>query len=225
MSGLPRGPRVPAAEVSAPTGEALSGRYVRLRPVDPDADLEPLFHGSHGSGEREALWTYLWDGPFADRADMRRWLEERVSSREPTFYTVESAELEGPVGMASFLNIVASQRTIEVGHIWYVPEAQRTRVNTESVYLLLAEAFDLGYRRVEWKCDALNERSRRAALRLGFRFEGVFRQHLIIKGRNRDTAWYSMIDSEWQVARARLERWLYENEDGELSLSRETGSS
>ena len=112
-----------------------------------------------------------------------------------------------PVGVVSYLNIVAPDRRIELGHIWYVPAAQRGRANTETAYLLMRQAFDeLGYRRVEWKCDALNARSRAAAERLGFTFEGVFRQHMIVKGRNRDTAWFSMTDTEWPARRAAIER-------------------
>jgi RimJ/RimL family protein N-acetyltransferase len=122
--------------------------------------------------------------------------------------TVESRGA-GPVGMAAFMNIVPEHRRLEIGHIWYAPSAQRTEANTEAAYLMMREAFDeLGYRRVEWKCDALNERSRAAALRLGFAFEGVFRKHMIVRGRSRDSAWFSLLDAQWPAARAALERWL-----------------
>jgi RimJ/RimL family protein N-acetyltransferase len=121
--------------------------------------------------------------------------------------------------MVSFLNIVPDAYRLELGHIWYSPEAQRTKVNTETVYLMLCETFDrLKYRRVEWKCDALNERSRAAAERLGFKSEGIFRQHMIVKGRNRDTAWFSMLDREWPSIKKNMELWLYDNQEQKLSL-------
>ena len=133
------------------------------------------------------------------------------------FYTVLDRHAGAPVGLVSFLNIAAVNRTIEMGHIWYVPQHQGSATNTETAYLMMSEVFDRrSYRRLEWKCDALNARSRRAALRLGFRFEGIFRQHLIVKGRNRDTAWYSLLDGEWPQVKRHLEQWLYEtpSDDG-----------
>ena len=124
------------------------------------------------------------------------------------------------LGMVCFLNIDARMRHLELASIWYAPFVQRSNVNTESIYLLLRHAFDdLGYRRVEWKCDSLNARSRKAALRLGFEFEGIFRQHMVVKGRNRDTSWYAMLDGDWPAIRRNMERWLYANEDGQLSLT------
>jgi RimJ/RimL family protein N-acetyltransferase len=148
-------------------------------------------------------------GPFDDEAEMRAWLEGIAWSDDPRFFTVIDLTTDRAVGVVSYLNIVSSDRRIELGHIWYVPAAQRGRANTETAYLLMRRAFDdLGYRRVEWKCDALNARSRAAAERLGFTFEGVFRQHLIVKGRNRDTAWFSITDAEWPTRRAAIESWL-----------------
>lgn len=180
-----------------------------LRPVDPDADADPLWRASHdGSHEAAGLWTYLSYGPFADANEMGRWLDECSPSEDPLFLTV-LAKASGPVGVVSFLNVETTHRRLELGHIWYAPTAQRTEANTESAYLMLREAFErLGHRRVEWKCDALNERSRAAALRLGFTFEGVFRNHMVVKGRNRDSAWFSMTDAEWPAARAAFQRWL-----------------
>ncbi len=122
--------------------------------------------------------------------------------------------------MVSFLNIAPAMLHLELGNIWYSPAAQRTKINTESVYLMLCHSFEeLGYRRVEWKCDALNERSRRAALRLGFEFEGIFRQHMVVKGRNRDTSWYAMLDRDWPAIKGNLETWLYQNDSGGISLT------
>jgi len=139
-------------------------------------------------------------------------------SSDPLYMTVRDAGDGKPLGMISFLNIQLDHRTIELGNIWYVPAAHRSVVNTETVYLLLKECFDeLGYRRVEWKCDNLNERSMLAAERLGFTFEGTFRQHFIVKGRNRDTAWYAMLDSEWPRIKKNFEQFLYDS-DCEKSL-------
>ncbi|MGZ8578512.1 MAG: GNAT family N-acetyltransferase [Actinomycetota bacterium] len=146
------------------------------------------------------------------------WLGTLEPSEDPLFLTVLDHGRE-PVGVVSFLNVDIAMRRVELGHIWYVPAVQRTKVNTETVYLMLRRSFDeLGNRRVEWKCDALNARSRAAAERLGFTFEGVFRQHMIVKGRNRDTAWFSMLDHEWPDVRAAMEGWLHA-EPGTASLS------
>jgi RimJ/RimL family protein N-acetyltransferase len=206
--GPPVGERVDARPAHAPERSTLDGRYIALRPVDP-ADAEPLWNAAHdGSAEADRLWTYMPYGPFGDADAMAAWLRECAPSDDPLFLTVVSCT-DGPVGVTSFLNVDVAHRRLELGHIWYAPAAQRTEANTESVFLMLREAFErLGHRRVEWKCDALNERSRVAALRLGFTFEGVFRQHMIVKGRNRDTAWFSMTDAEWPEARAAFEAWL-----------------
>jgi RimJ/RimL family protein N-acetyltransferase len=157
-------------------------------------------------------------GPFADAEAMGAWLASVAPSEDPRFLAVVAPG--GPVGMVSFLNVDPTMRRIELGHIWYAPGAQRTEANTEATYLMLHESFDeLGHRRVEWKCDALNARSRAAALRLGFTFEGTFRQHMVVKGRNRDTAWFSMLDGEWPAARSAFERWLSADPDDRPSLA------
>ena len=193
----------------APERRTLEGRYVLLRPVDAAADAEQLWEAANdGSDAASLVWAYLSYGPFEHDEDMRGWLRECEPSDDPLFLTVVSHE-DGPVGMAAFLNVDVAHRRLELGHIWYAPRAQRTEANTEAAYLMLREAFErLGHRRVEWKCDALNERSRDAALRLGFTFEGVFRRHMIVKGRNRDSAWFSMTDDEWPGARTAFEAWL-----------------
>jgi RimJ/RimL family protein N-acetyltransferase len=208
MPSLPVGEPVEDGAARLPERRPLAGRYVSLEPVDPTGHGEALWRAAHdGSAEAIDLWTYMPYGPFEGAGRMRAWLEEVAPSQDPLFLTVTSEE--GPVGMASFLNVDAAMRRIEIGHIWYAPRAQRSEANTEATYLMLREAFDrLGHRRVEWKCDALNERSRVAALRLGFTFEGVFRQHMVVKGRNRDTAWFSMLDREWPKARDAFEGWL-----------------
>lgn len=208
-SDLPVGEPVAGPDAHRPERRALEGRFVTLRPVDPNADAGPLWRAAHdGSDEAHRLWTYLSYGPFADPAAMGRWLEECSPSEDPLFLTVV-AQADGQVGVVSFLNVDTSHRRLELGHIWYAPVAQRTEANTESAFLMLREAFErLGHRRVEWKCDALNERSRAAALRLGFTFEGVFRNHMVVKERNRDSAWFSMTDDDWPAASDAFERWL-----------------
>jgi len=219
MGELPVGdPVAPSAARRPAPGRTLTGRSVALVPVEPATHATPLWSASHGDPATEALWTYLPYGPFADAAEMRAWLEGCAASEDPLFSVVVDLASGAPVGIVSDLNVDPAMRHLEIGHIWYAPVAQRTRANTEAAYLLLREAFDdLGHRRVEWKCDALNERSRAAAIRLGFSFEGVFRQHMVVKGRNRDTAWYALLDGEWPARRARLERWL-DAEPGTLSL-------
>ncbi|MFT5088185.1 MAG: RimJ/RimL family protein N-acetyltransferase [Candidatus Latescibacterota bacterium] len=209
---------VTAVEVIAPGRKELVGRYIKLTALEPQADSQLLYPQTHGDNESERIWTYMSYGPFGDAGEMAAWMSECVAASEPLFYVVRECESNRALGMVSFLNIVPGDRRIELGHIWYVAAAQRTRANTEAAYLMLAELFALGYRRAEWKCDGLNEKSRAAAQRLGFTYEGTFRQHIIVKGRNRDTAWFSMLDGEWPEKKRRLEQWLYENEDGRLSL-------
>jgi RimJ/RimL family protein N-acetyltransferase len=201
-----------------PRRGAYEGHYVRLAPVEASADAGELYAGAHVDEDTEQLWTYMPYGPFADAAAMESWLHGCAESDDPLLLTVHGVDSGQRVGMVSYLNFVAAMRTIELGHIWYHPGAQRGRANTEAVYLMLREAFEVQrIRRAEWKCNALNARSRAAALRLGFSFEGIFRQHLIVKGRNRDSAWFAMLDGDWPEARANLERWLYGNEP-DLSL-------
>jgi RimJ/RimL family protein N-acetyltransferase len=186
----------------------MRGRLVTLRAPDPRVDAAALYPATHGSVVAESVWTYMGYGPFPDPGAMADWIGGTVRSADPLWYTVTRDD-DQPVGMAAMMNADPVNRRLELGHIWYVPEAHRTGVNTEAAYLMLREAFaTFNCRRVEWKCDALNEPSRRAAVRLGFTYEGTFRNHMIVKGRNRDTAWYAMTDEDWPAARARLETWL-----------------
>lgn len=203
------GEPVSGHDARAPRRRPLDGRFVRLEPVDAARHAEPLWRAANdGSEEADRVWSYLPFGPFDGPAEMRSWAELCARSDDPLVFTVVS-HASGPIGMTSFMSIDPAMRHLEVGGIWYAPAAQRTEANTEAAYLMLREAFEeLGYRRVEWKCDTLNERSRAAALRLGFTFEGVFRRHMVVKGRNRDTAWFSVIQDEWPVVRDALERWL-----------------
>ncbi|WP_417206388.1 GNAT family N-acetyltransferase [Antarctobacter sp.] len=187
----------------APPHQVLQGRYAVLEPLSADHAEEFFDVFTDPAG-----WTYLGEEtPFADRQHARDWTAGKALSRDPLFYTVM---VDGrPVGFLSLLRITPQAASIEVGFIHFSPALQGTRAATEVQYLLMRHVFDdLGYRRYEWKCDALNAPSRRAALRLGFTFEGVFRQALVYKGRNRDTAWYSILDSEWPALRAAYERWL-----------------
>jgi RimJ/RimL family protein N-acetyltransferase len=202
------GELVDPAPARYPAAVTLTGRHVTLRPLDPAADGEALYAGSHGA-EREALWRYLFEGPFGDRATFDEHLRQKAAGKDPLFFSILARETGRALGYASFMRIEPAHRTIEVGSILYTPDLQRTPAATEAMYLMARHVFaDLGYRRYEWKCNALNVPSRRAALRLGFSFEGVFRQHMIVKGRNRDTAWFSMLDSEWPRRKAAFESWL-----------------
>jgi RimJ/RimL family protein N-acetyltransferase len=181
----------------------LEGARVRHEPLDADRHAAALFEAG---GADPSIWTYLPYGPFADEAAMHAHLAAQAASQDPLFFAVVS---DRPLGVVSFLRMEPAHGVIEIGHIWLAAALQRTPAATEAIYLLAREAFDgLGNRRLEWKCDAGNARSRRAAERFGFVFEGIFRQHMIVKGRNRDTAWYALLDGEWPAARAAFEAWL-----------------
>ena len=211
------GEPVADAPIRHPKPIVMEGRHITLAPLDAAAHGPALYRQSHGSKEIERLWTYLPTGPFAGPDEMQRWIEDQEQADDIMFFTV--VDKTGPVGMVSYLNVVAEMRRLEVGYIWYTPRVQRTPVNTEAVFLLLRHAFDdLGYRRVEWKCNALNLRSRAAAVRLGFTAEGVFANHMIVKGHNRDSAWYAMTDDRWSHVKGNMLAWLYDTEC-ESSLS------
>ncbi len=204
----PVGPAVPSGPARRPERVTLTGRYVDVGPLDAAAHGDALFAAT-GGAEHGWLWTYLFDGPFTDRAAFVRALTTKAASQDPFFFAIVDRTTGTAVGMAALMRIEPAHRVIEVGSILYAPALQRTRGSTEAMYLMARYVFeDLGYRRYEWKCNALNEPSRVAALRLGFTFEGIFRQHMIIKGRNRDTAWYSMLDLEWPARRRAFEAWL-----------------
>jgi RimJ/RimL family protein N-acetyltransferase len=209
VSGRPIGPLLdPLHEARPPERQAMAGARVRLEPIDPELHAESLYALSHGP-EISWLWDYLPHGPFADLADFTGWLEGCAGSADPLSFAVIDLQRERPSGMASYMNIVPADGRIEVGQIWYAPSIQRTPLPTETMFLMFSRVFDeLGYRRLEWKCNDLNEPSKQSARRLGFTYEGTFRQHMIVKGRNRDTAWFSMLDSEWPAVRGNMERWL-----------------
>ena len=192
-----------------PERRVHEGRYVRLEPLDPADHGEELVAAGHGDAARERIWEYLPYGPFASAAEMTAHLERQAASEDPLFFAIRPYGSGRAEGVASLMSIVPAHRTIEIGHIWLGPDLQRTPAATEALYLLIAHALDdLGYRRMEWKCNAANAASRAAAVRLGFTHEGIFHQHLIVKGRNRDTAWFSILDGEWPALRANFERWL-----------------
>jgi RimJ/RimL family protein N-acetyltransferase len=184
------------------------GEYVSLVPLDAVRHAPALWEGM-GGAESESLWRYMGDGPFLQRETFEAHLERKAASDDPLLYTIVSRASERPAGVAALMRIKPRHRVIEVGNIVYTSALQRTREATEAMYLLARYVFeDLGYRRYEWKCNTLNEASQRAARRLGFSFEGIFRQHMIVKGRNRDTAWFAMLDSEWPARKREFERWL-----------------
>jgi RimJ/RimL family protein N-acetyltransferase len=212
---MPIGPAVDGTPARRPARTTLPGRVVTLAPLDPQAHGAALYEGTCGeAGDR--LWQYLFEGPFTDRAAFDVHLRRIAASEDPLFLAILDNASGRAVGYASYMRIEPVHRVIEVGSILYTPSLQQTTLATEAMYLMARHVFeDLGYRRYEWKCNKLNAPSRRAALRFGFRFEGVFRQHMIVKGRNRDTAWFSMLDSEWPVRKANFERWLDPSNFGE----------
>ena len=206
-----------------PPRQILEGRYCRLEPLDLAWHAEALF-AANGLDDEGRNWTYLPYGPFADLAAYRAWVEEASGSEDPLFFAIVEEATGLAEGVASYLRITPESGAIEVGHINYSPLLQRTRAGTEAMYLMMEQAFTLGYRRYEWKCNALNTPSREAALRLGFSYEGLFRQAAVVKGRNRDTAWYAVIDQEWPELEVAFHQWLdpanFDGQDQQLcSLS------
>ena len=184
----------------------MEGRFCRLEALEAERHAEAL-HDANAVDVEGRNWTYLPYGPFDSFANYRAWIEEMSSSNDPLFFAIIDQSTNCAVGVASYLRIDPNG-SIEVGHINYSPLLQRTPGATEAMYLMMKNAFELGYRRYEWKCNALNAPSRIAAERLGFSFEGIFRQAAVIKGRNRDTAWYSVIDPEWPALREAFVKWL-----------------
>ena len=203
-----------------PAPVALTGSRVRLEPLDLDRDVAALHAVSNGQpaalGERRVeaydpdalIWRYMSGGPFARAGDLAGWLRPQVEAPNVLCLAVFDVATDRPIGAATYMANMPEHLKVELGSIWYSPLAQRTVANTEATYLMLRHAFELGYRRVEWKCDTLNQRSRNAALRMGFTFEGIQEYHYIVKGRNRDTAWFRILDREWPAVGAHLEGLL-----------------
>ncbi|MEQ8602555.1 MAG: GNAT family protein [Marivibrio sp.] len=191
-----------------PDGRSLAGRFCRLERLDPARHGRALFDADR-QDETGASWTYLPYGPFERWEDYADWLARMAPQEDPFFYAILETASDAPAGLASYLRIAPEAGSIEVGHIHYSPRLQRTPAATEAMALMMGHVFDdLGYRRYEWKCNALNAASRRAAERLGFTFEGVFRQAGVYKGRNRDTAWFSILDHEWPAMKQAFSQWL-----------------
>lgn len=204
---LPIGTLVDPASARRPERMTLPGRFVTLVPLEV-GHAEALFEAACGEG-REAPWAYLFDGPFTDRAAFADHIASKAASTDPLFYAILDRASGRAVGHATLMRIEPAHRVVEVGNILFAPVLQRTPGATETMALLAGYVFDqLGYRRYEWKCNNLNAPSKAAALRLGFTFEGLFRQHMIVKGRSRDTAWFAMLDSDWPACRSAFAAWL-----------------
>jgi len=189
----------------APGPALIEGRTVRLERLAPDRHAAPILAATAGA---DRVWDYLGYGPFAAEGDHRAWAERMAAGSDPCFYAFVEARTGLAQGLGSFMRITPSHGVIEIGHILIAPPMQRSTAASEAIMRMVDWAFSAGYRRVEWKCDALNAPSRRAAERYGFVFEGVFRQHMIVKGRNRDTAWYAIVDADWPAIRTRWQGWL-----------------
>ncbi len=205
----PSGQAVTPTRNLRPERKLLQGRYCTLEPLDPSRHDSDLFAASHGTPDQVHIWDYLPAGPFPDFSSFSHWISGCATSTDPLFYAIRDQRTGWATGMASYLNIHPAPGTIEIGHIMFGAPLQKTPAATEAMFLLMDYAMtEMSYRRLEWKCNALNAPSRKAANRLGFRYEGTFYQHLIVKGHNRDTAWYSILDGEWPRLRANFEQWL-----------------
>ncbi|MDB6092703.1 MAG: Acetyltransferase [Verrucomicrobia bacterium] len=206
--GQPIGEVVPNwRPATRPKRAAIAGLSCRLEPLVLEPHARQL-HEAYQLDTEGRNWTYLPYGPFARLEDYRAWVTANSASEDPMFFAIVDSATAKAVGVASYLRIDPANGVIEVGHLNFSPALQRRRAATEAMFLMMARAFDLGFRRYEWKCDALNAPSRQAAERLGFSFEGIFRQAIVVKGRNRDTAWYSITDQEWPALKAAYQRWL-----------------
>lgn len=192
-----------------PRRENLTGTFAQLEPLDPARHAGELYEASHHVPEGERIWDYMPYGPFETLESFTDWLEACAGSSDPLFFAIRDLKTGKTCGMASFLRIVPEHGVIEIGHIWFAPVLQKTPAATDAIFIMLRHALDdLGYRRMEWKCDAVNAASRRAATRFGFSYEGVFYQAVVVKGLNRDSAWFSIMDHEWPAIRTSFEQWL-----------------
>jgi RimJ/RimL family protein N-acetyltransferase len=206
--GQPIGPALPDWRPPPPPPRApLAGRLCIVEPLAAERHAEDLWSANARDAEGRN-WTYLTSGPFERFEDYRAWLDGAARTDDPLFFAIVDRATRRAAGVASYLRIAPAAGSIEVGHINFSPLLARTPAATEAMYLMMRRAFELGYRRYEWKCDALNAPSRAAALRLGFTFEGIFRKALVYRGRSRDTAWYAVVDDEWPRLAAAFERWL-----------------
>lgn len=190
-----------------PPAEPMPGRHCRLDPAHTTRHAAELFEAC-ASDKTGAMWTYLPYGPFESLAGLEDWFKTLAAGPDPMPFAIIDLTTNRVVGLAAYLHMAPATGSIEVGHVIYPPQLQRATIATEAMYLMMKRAFELGYRRYEWKCDTFNAKSRAAAQRLGFSFEGIFRQAIVYKNRTRDTAWFSVIDSEWPARQAAFERWL-----------------
>jgi len=205
---LPLGPVTYGRPAKRPKKTVMRGRVADLVPIDPKAHGDSLFELT-GGRENKWVWTYLFFGPLVGRREFGRYMRQLAGSDDPLCYAIVDRSSSRAVGWVCYMRIDPTNRVIEVGNVVFSLELRRTTGATEAIYLMARNAFEkLGYRRFEWKCNSLNAASRRAGLRFGFTFEGVFRQHMIVKGRSRDTAWFSMLDTEWPKRKAMFENWL-----------------
>ncbi len=201
----------------------IVGNTVKLVAVDSGCHATMLYNLTHGCEGADTLWDYMGYGPFSNSDEMADWMATCSASSSAVFYTMIDCCTGQPFGMASFLNIHQHDGRIEIGNIWIAPVAQRSTIATEAIFLLITHAMDvLKFRRLEWKCNALNAKSREAARRLGFSYEGTFFRHMIVKGKNRDTAWFSITQDEWPRLHANFKTWLSPDnfdQDGQQKLS------
>jgi RimJ/RimL family protein N-acetyltransferase len=198
-----------------PERRVLEGRFARLGPLDADHHGPSLYRLGHGSDDALRSWEFLPYGPFASEAEHVAWLREQAAHDDPLFFAITEPGSDRAIGVGTLMSIAPHHGTIEIGHLWFSPLMQRTPAATEALVLLFRYAMDeLGYRRLEWKCNAANVPSRRAASRLGYRFEGIFYNHQVVKGCNRDTAWFSILDEEWPRLRDAYATWLAQDNFG-----------
>lgn len=206
--GQPIGAPLPGWQPPAlPSAEPMAGRFCRLERADVSLHAAQMFEAC-AHDKAGAMWTYLPYGTFDSFDSFKAWMKDMCAGPDPLPYAIIDLRSNRVVGLSAYLRIAPAAGSIEVGHVLYSPLLQRGTLATEAMYLLMRRAFELGYRRYEWKCDAFNAKSRAAAQRLGFSYEGIFRQAIVYKGRTRDTAWFSVIDGEWPALKEAFERWL-----------------
>jgi len=211
----------PLPSALVPARQPLIGSYVELIPLDASRHAAGLYEASHGTEDALRIWDYLADGPWPDVDTFAANLRQQSAQLDRIYFAIRPLDCDAVCGQASYMDIQAGNGVIEIGHIWFGPRLRRTRAAAEAMYLMLRHAMDdLGYRRMQWRCNAENQNSRNAARRLGFRFEGIFFNHLIYKGKNRDTAWYSILDDEWPALREAFEVWLSPSNFSEDGIAR-----
>jgi RimJ/RimL family protein N-acetyltransferase len=209
-----------------PARSPIEGKSVRIEPLNAPLHGADLYRASHDTDEARRIWEFLPWGPWQDQDSFSSWLGDLAGSLEFIWYAFRSKQDDRAKGMACYFDILPSHGVIEIGGIWFSPDMQRTRASTETLYLMMSYAMtDLGYRRLQWRCNALNAKSRAAARRLGFRFEGIFYNHMIIHGHNRDTAWYSLLDRDWPEVQANFQEWLDDKNFDENDIARRSLSS